>query len=73
MIELSDGTAFSYEMDEGEDKIDVSFRLQEKKEVSFNLVAPLNALKLYVSNTLNAEKQLENVEQSSDGFIVFKK
>ena len=58
LIELTDGTAFSYEMDEGEDKIDFSFRLQEKKEVSFNLVAPLNALKLYVSDTVNAEKEL---------------
>jgi hypothetical protein len=49
-MSLTDGTAFSYSMDEGEERIDFTFKLQEKSDVSFNLISPLNALRLYVAN-----------------------
>jgi len=58
LIELTDGTPFSYSMDEEEQRIDFSFKLSSKADITFNLVAPLNALKLYVSNTLAAENNL---------------
>ncbi len=45
-------------MDEQEDRIDFTFKLKEKTDVGFNLVAPLNALKLYVSNTIDPAKNL---------------
>jgi hypothetical protein len=58
LVELSDGTAFSYTMDEGEDRVDFRFKLEQKKDVTFNLVAPLNALKLFVANTIDPKKDL---------------
>jgi hypothetical protein len=41
---------FSYTMDSHEDRIDFQVKLKEKSDVSFNLVAPLNTLKLLVAN-----------------------
>lgn len=37
-------------MDSHEDRIDFKFKLAEKSDVSFNLVAPLNSLTLLVLN-----------------------
>lgn len=34
-----------------EDKVGFSFKVKEKEEVHFNLIAPLNTLEMYVSNT----------------------
>ena len=74
LVELSDGIAFSYTMDEQEQRIDFTFKLEAKKDVTFNLVSPLNALKLFVSNAASSDdKSLENVELSTDGFIEIKK
>ena len=60
-------------MDEEETRIDFTFKLERKQNVVFNLIAPIGALKLFVSNTISAEKSLEDVEQSTDGLIEFKK
>lgn len=61
-------------MDEQEQRIDFTFKLEAKKDVTFNLVSPLNALKLFVSNAASSDdKSLENVELSTDGFIEIKK
>ena len=48
---LEDGVAFSYVMDVFEKRVDFKITVKEKKDVSFNLVAPLNDLKLMVQNT----------------------
>jgi hypothetical protein len=47
--------------------------LKEKNDVSFNLIAPLNTLKLIVGNEDSSEPEDENSEQSSDGYIFFEK
>ena len=48
-------------MDEEEQRIDFFFKIESKSDVTFNLISPLGALKLYVSNTLNAENNLQNI------------
>jgi hypothetical protein len=59
-------------MDSKEERVDFRVKLAKKADVSFNLVSPLNSLKLLVSN----EEELPNFdasEQSTDGYIFIEK
>jgi hypothetical protein len=56
-------------MDSSEERVDFKFKLKEKTDVSFNLVAPLNSLKLFVSNG-REEVDEDTSEQSTDGYIL---
>ena len=49
-IDLVDGEPFTYSLKQA-DKIGFSFRIKEKMDTHFNLIAPLNTLDLYVSNS----------------------
>lgn len=71
-ITLDDGTPFSYTMDSKEERVDFKFKLKEKSDVSFNLVSPLNSLKLFVSNG-KEDVDEDTSEQSTDGYILIQK
>lgn len=64
---------FSYTMDSHEDRIDFKVKLKEKSDVSFNLVAPLNTLKLMVANARDDLPDSDTAEQSTDGYIFIEK
>lgn len=49
-IQLKDGEPFSYTL-KTEQMIGLVFKLKEKADVEFNLIAPLNSLYMYVSNS----------------------
>lgn len=70
-IRLEDGFAFSYRIEEDEEEILFKYKLQEKMDVSFNLVAPLNHLNLLVSNGEQESDDLTSM--SSEGYITFQK
>jgi hypothetical protein len=53
-LPLTDGVPFSYTMDPMEDKISFKFVITEKKDVTFNLIAPLNNVLLKVTNSMGA-------------------
>ena len=59
-------------MDSSEERIDFKFKLKEKSDVSFNLVSPLNSLKLFVSNGRDDVDE-DTSEQSTDGYILIEK
>lgn len=56
-------------MDSKEERVDFKFKLKEKSDVSFNLVSPLNSLKLFVSNG-KEDVDEDTSEQSTDGYIL---
>jgi hypothetical protein len=49
-IDLVDGEPFSYSLKQA-DRIGFTFKIKEKTDTQFNLIAPLNSLYLYVSNS----------------------
>lgn len=72
-IPLEEGLPISYTMDSAEKRIDFKFTLKQKSDVSFNLIAPLNTLKLIVTNEEKNVRDEGNTEQSSEGYILFEK
>jgi hypothetical protein len=46
--ELKDGVPFTYLMDHNEEDVVFKFNLDQKEDLTFSLVAPLNELELYV-------------------------
>lgn len=56
-LPLEDGVPFSYTMDSKEDKISFKFVLTEKKDVTFNLIAPLNNVLLKVTNNIGFSEE----------------
>jgi hypothetical protein len=48
------------------------FKNNKKGDVSFNLIAPLNALNLLVNNGIDLPDE-DSPDLSSDGFIIFSK
>jgi hypothetical protein len=72
-IPLEDGLPFSYTMDSAENRIDFKFAIKEKTDVNFNLIAPLNTLKLIVANEEKNIPDEGSAEQSSEGYVLFEK
>lgn len=65
---------FTYLMDDKENFLFFTFRLDNKQDVSFNLIAPVNELVLNVVNKQKVTKQdQDSAEVSSDGYIKFAK
>ncbi len=46
--EVKDGVPFAYLMDDNEESVAFKFNLDEKEDLTFSLVAPLNELEMYV-------------------------
>ena len=63
---------FSYKMDPSETRVDFTLRIKEERDVSFNLVAPMNDVKLMVGNTKGELDEAE-AEVSTDGYILIMK
>lgn len=71
-ILLKDGEPFSYTL-KTEVMIGMSFKLKEKTDTEFNLIAPLNTLYMYVSNSEKMPLGNDEDLKSTDGRLVFSK
>ena len=70
---LEDSIPFTYLLDKKEDNIILSFTDSGKKEVSFNLISPVEQLTLSVFNQDSLKKMSEAEHRiSSDGYIKYK-
>ncbi len=49
-IELQDTKPFTYLFDDAEKELTFSYKLEKKEDVNFNLIGPVNELKLSVLN-----------------------
>ena len=65
-IPLLDGAPFSYTFYQKEDKLEFKYSMKEKKEVNFNLIAPLNTLLLVVDNGPESADRV-----SSEGYLTY--
>ena len=70
-IELKDSEPFTYLFDDKENDLKFTFKNSEKKDVTFNLIAPINMLNLFVENGEKVPGDDENDLSSSEGFIRF--
>lgn len=65
-------------MDDNENELTFSFKLNRKQDVSFNLIAPLNELTLAVFNKdklgkEDSTKESTEAEISMDGYVSYTK
>lgn len=71
-IELHDSQPFAYLLDDSEKELTFKFKLKQKQDVHFNLIAPVDELSLSVYNHEEADEKTEG-EISTDGYITFTK
>lgn len=77
-IELKDTEPFVYLMDNNEEHVALHFKIPQKVDVSFNLMAPLKELTMMILNKegtddLDSKKEAEEGEFTTEGSITYLK